>query len=91
LDYSDYGTYPFPSISILSHTLTNPPCVGVEHITKLQLKELATGFFASTKDYTFTTVSVNGNKEFTAWEWTAKGEVVKEIPGSPFKVGKSLT
>jgi hypothetical protein len=90
LDYSDHGTSPFPSISILSHTLTNSSGIGVEHITKLQLKELATGFFASTKDYIFTTVSVNGSKEFTAWEWTAKGEVVKEIPGFPFKVGEEF-
>jgi hypothetical protein len=88
LDYSDYGTTPFPST--LSHILTNLSGVGVEHITKLQLKELATGFFASTKDYTFTTVSVNGNKEFTAWEWMANGEVVKEIPGFPYKVGEEF-
>jgi hypothetical protein len=33
---------------------------------------------------------VNRCKEFTAWEWAAKGEVVKEIPGFPFKVGEGF-
>jgi hypothetical protein len=33
---------------------------------------------------------VNGSKGFTAWEWTAKGEVVKEIPGFPFEVGEEF-
>jgi hypothetical protein len=33
---------------------------------------------------------VNGSKVFTAWEWTAKREVVKEIPGFPFKVGEEF-
>jgi len=33
---------------------------------------------------------VNGSKEFTAWEWTAKGEVVKEIPGFPYKAGEEF-
>ena len=35
-------------------------------------------------------MSVNGSKDFTAWEWTAKGEVVKEITGFPFKVGEEF-
>ena len=38
----------------------------------------------------FTTVSLNGSKEFTAWEWTAKGVVGKEIEGVPYKVGEGF-
>lgn len=35
----------------------------------------------------FTTLSLSGTESFTAWEWTAKGTLLKEIPGAPFKVG----
>lgn len=38
----------------------------------------------------FTTVSLNGSKEFTAWEWTARGVVKKEMEGVPYKVGEGF-
>jgi len=38
----------------------------------------------------FSTVSLNGDKEFTAWEWTAKGTILKEMPGVPYKVGQEF-
>jgi hypothetical protein len=38
----------------------------------------------------FETVSLNGTKEFTAWEWTAKGRMLKELPGVPYKVGQEF-
>jgi hypothetical protein len=38
----------------------------------------------------FSTVSVNGTKEFTAWEWTAKGKMLKELPNVPYKVGQEF-
>lgn len=38
----------------------------------------------------FETVSVNGTEEFTAWEWTAKGTIEKEIAGVPYVVGQQF-
>ncbi|KAF8863242.1 hypothetical protein BDZ45DRAFT_670541 [Acephala macrosclerotiorum] len=61
--------------------------IGVAHITKSGVHGLATAVFSSVKNMIFTTVSVNGDKGFTAWEWTAKGTLLKEIPGVPYKVG----
>ncbi|CZR62409.1 uncharacterized protein PAC_12306 [Phialocephala subalpina] len=61
--------------------------IGVVHISKSGLHDLATAVFSSVKDMVFTTVSLNGTKSFTAWEWIAKGTLLKEIPGIPLKVG----
>jgi hypothetical protein len=38
----------------------------------------------------FETVSVSGTREFTAWEWTAKGKMLKELPNVPYKSGQDF-
>jgi hypothetical protein len=43
--------------------------LGVTGLNKEAVKGLATSVFSSCKELVFTTVSVNGNLEFTAWEW----------------------
>ena len=54
------------------------------------MKDLAVSVFASVTSMEFTTISVNGTKEFSAWEWTAKGTIAKEIPGVPYKLGEEF-
>ncbi len=61
--------------------------INVAHVPKPVLHALATTIFGSVNDMVFTTVSLNGNKDFTAWEWTSKGKIIKEIEGVPYKVG----
>jgi len=64
--------------------------IGVAHLNKTQVEELAISIFASVKDMIFTTVSLNGDKRFTTWEWTAKGVITKEVPGVDKKVGEEF-
>lgn len=88
-DYSDHGHYPFPiSPSLSSHLMFAG--LGVAHIDGASLRALAESVFSSVSQLGFETVSVNGTKEFTAWEWTAKGTVKKEIPGVPYAVGQEF-
>ena len=49
----------------------NESGLGVTGLTKEGVKGLATGVFSSCKELVFTTVSVNGSLEFTAWEWVS--------------------
>ncbi|KAG0649244.1 hypothetical protein D0Z07_4512 [Hyphodiscus hymeniophilus] len=70
--------------------LTSAIATGVKNLSKEALTELAKTVFGSVKESVFTTVSVNGTKDFTAWEWTAVGVVSREIPGFPLKVGDSF-
>ena len=51
--------------------LTNESGLGVTGLTKEGVKGLATSVFSSCKELVFTTVSVNGSLEFTAWEWVS--------------------
>jgi len=62
----------------------------VAHITGAELRALAESVFSSVSAMVFETVSLNGTKEFTAWEWTAKGKISKEIPGVPYVVGQEF-
>jgi hypothetical protein len=43
--------------------------LGVTGLNKEAVRGLATSVFSSCKELVFTTVSVNGSLEFTAWEW----------------------
>jgi hypothetical protein len=88
-DYSDHGHYPFPISPSLSLHLMFAG-LGVAHIDGASLRALAESVFSSVSQLGFETVSVNGTKEFTAWEWTAKGTVKKEIPGVPYAVGQEF-
>jgi hypothetical protein len=45
--------------------------IGVEHINKEAVAELARSVFGSFSSLVFTTVSVNGTRNFTAWEWVS--------------------
>jgi hypothetical protein len=60
--------------------------LGVAHIDGASLRALAESVSSSVSQMGFETVSVNGTREFTVWEWTAKGTVKKEIPGVPYVV-----
>ena len=81
-DYSDHDHYPLPISPSLSPHLMFAG-LDVAHIDGPSLRALAESVFSSVSQMVFETVSVNGTKEFTAWEWTAKGTVKKEIPGVP--------
>jgi hypothetical protein len=81
-DYSDHGHYPFYTSPSLSPHLVLAG-LGKAHIDGASLRALAESVFSSVSQMGFGTVSVNGTREFTAWEWTAKGTVKKEIPGVP--------
>lgn len=54
------------------------------------MRALAEAVFSSVLQMTFETLSVNGTKEFTAWEWTAKGTMSKELPNVPYKAGQTF-
>jgi hypothetical protein len=54
------------------------------------MQALAVNVFGSVTGMEFSTVSVNGTKEFSAWEWTAKGNIAKEMSGVPYKVGEEF-
>lgn len=54
------------------------------------MRALAEAVFSSVTQMEFETVSVNGTKEFTAWEWTAKGTMLKELPNVPYKPGQDF-
>jgi hypothetical protein len=88
-DYSDHGVY--HNFQLTSRKLSNEtPGLGVVHINGTELRALADAVFSSVSEMIFETVSLNGTKEFTAWEWTAKGRMLKELPGVPYKVGQEF-
>jgi len=87
-DYSDHGLQPL-SLPEPYHYLTRAG-IGVTHIDSAGLRALAEKVFSSVSQMGFETVSVTGTKEFTAWEWTAKGKVVKELPNAPLEVGQEF-